>query len=78
MPVVLLVGVLLARKHGLLGVDHDDVVAIVNMRREGGFVLAAQAVRDDGSEATDNEAFGVDDDPLLLHLCRLLNEGRHG
>jgi hypothetical protein len=40
-------------------------------------MLAAQAVCDDGSEATDNEAFGVDEDPLLLHLCRLLNEGCH-
>jgi hypothetical protein len=38
-------------------------------------VLAAKAIGNEGGEATDNEAFGIDDDPLLLHLCRLLNEG---
>ncbi|GAA4181295.1 hypothetical protein GCM10023069_57170 [Shinella granuli] len=41
-------------------------------------MLAAQAVGDEGSEATDNEAFGVDEDPLLFYLGGLLYEGCHG
>jgi hypothetical protein len=76
-PVVLLVGVLLAGQHDLLGIDDDDVVAVVNMGCVGGLVLATQVHGDNGGEAADNEPFGVDEDPLLLHLCRLLNEGRH-
>src|SRR5690606_20775377 len=77
-PVVLLVGVLLAGEDDLVGVDDDDVVAVVDVGREGCLVLAAQAVSNEGSEATDNEAFGVDEDPLLLYLGGLLYEGCHG
>ena len=62
-------------EHHLVGVDDDDVVAIVHMRRERGLVLAAQARRDDGSEPPDDEAFGVDQKPLLLDVGRL---GRMG
>ncbi len=64
-PVVHLVGVLLAGERDLLGIDDDDVVAVIDMRGEGGLVLAAQAVGDDGREAADDEAFGIDQDPLL-------------
>ncbi|CUW96897.1 hypothetical protein AGR1B_Cc90093 [Agrobacterium fabacearum S56] len=77
-PVVLLVGVLVAGEGNLFRVDDDDVVAIIDVGGVGGLVLAAQAGCNDGGEATNNEAFGVDDDPLLLHLSRLLNESRHG
>jgi hypothetical protein len=31
-------------------------------------VLAAQTHGDEGSQATDNDAFGVDEDPLLLDI----------
>src|SRR4029079_3519308 len=76
-PIVNLVGVLLAGENDLVGVDDDDVVAVVNVRREGCLVLAAQTHSDDVSETTNDEPCGVDDDPLLLHLCRLLGEGCH-
>src|SRR5690606_20110131 len=51
--------------------------AVIDVGGVGGLVLAAQAVCNDGGEATDNEAFGIDDHPLLLHLGGLLNESRH-
>src|SRR5437899_1659915 len=77
-PVVDLVGVLLASEHHLVGVDDDDVVAIVDMRSEGGLVLAAQMVGDDSGEAADDETFGVDKHPLFHHIRRLLRKGSHG
>ncbi|EGE55630.1 hypothetical protein RHECNPAF_890042 [Rhizobium etli CNPAF512] len=76
-PVVDLVGILLAGENDLVGIDDDDVVAVVNMGGEGCLVLAAQAHSDDGSETANDQPFGVDDHPLLLHLCRLLGEGSH-
>ena len=42
MPVIGLVGALVAGQHDLLGVDHDDVVAAVDMGRKGRLLLAAQ------------------------------------
>src|SRR5690349_7976187 len=42
---------LAAGEHHLVGIDDDDVVAVIDMRRVGGLVLAAQPHRDDGGEA---------------------------
>ena len=50
-PVVALVGALVAGQLHLLGVDDDDVVAHVHVRREGRLVLAAQDLGDDGWRA---------------------------
>src|SRR5690606_23867794 len=61
----------------LAGVDDDDVVAVIDMRGKGRLVLATQAVGDDGGEATDDEAFRVDQHPFLRHLRRLLRKGFH-
>ena len=52
------------------GVDHDDVVAAIDMRGELRLVLAAQAVGDDDGEAAEHDALGVDQHPVLLHLRR--------
>jgi hypothetical protein len=54
-PVILLVGVLLAGQDRLVGIDDDDIVAIVDVRGEGRLVLAAQAVGDNGGETADDE-----------------------
>ncbi len=54
--VVDLLVALAAGEHHLVGIDDDDVVAAVDMRREGRLVLAAQAVGDDRGEAADDEA----------------------
>ena len=66
---------LAAGEHHLVGVDDDDVVAVVHVGREGGLVLAAQAHGDDRREAADDEALGVDEKPFLLDVGRL---GRMG
>src|SRR5262252_10807468 len=50
----------------LPGVHHHDVVAAIDMRGELRLVLAAQAVGDDGREAAEYNAFGVDQHPVLL------------
>ena len=66
---------LAAGEHHLLGVDDDDIVAVVDMRGEGRLVLAAQAHGDDRREPPDDEALGVDEKPFLLDVGRL---GRMG
>jgi hypothetical protein len=56
----------------LVGIDDDDVVAIVDMRGEGRLVLAAQAVGDDGGETADDEVSASISDPLLP--CGLIGD----
>ncbi|SIT52809.1 hypothetical protein BQ8794_10179 [Mesorhizobium prunaredense] len=77
-PVIDLVGEFLAGKHHLVGIDDDDVVAIVDMRGEGGLVFAAKMIGDDSGETADDETLGVDQHPLLHHIRRLLRKGCHG
>src|SRR3546814_4033688 len=62
----------------LLGVDHDDVVAGVDVRGVDRLVLAAQAVREFGAEAAEGLAGGVDDVPVALDGLVLGGEGFHG
>jgi hypothetical protein len=76
-PVVHLVGALVACHRHLLGVDDDDVVAHVHVRGEGRLVLAAQAHGDDRGEAAQHDALGVDEDPLLVDVLRGRGEGFH-
>src|SRR5690606_32175063 len=66
-PVVLLVGVLTAGQDDLVGVDDDDVVTVVDVRREGSFVLAAETVGDDGCQTAEDNTLSVDQHPLLHH-----------
>jgi hypothetical protein len=77
-PVELAIGELVAGQLHLGGVDDDDVVAAIDMRREGRLVLAAQPIGDDAGEAAENQAVGVDDDPLLDDLGRPGGLGLHG
>jgi hypothetical protein len=55
-------------EHDLVRVDHDHVVAGVDVRREIGAVLAPQDGRHLGGQATENEPVGVDDVPGPLYL----------
>src|SRR5262249_13014450 len=57
---------LAAGEHDLCGVDDDDVVAAIDVRRVGRQVLAAQAHRDQRREPADDQTLGVDQNPLLL------------
>lgn len=76
-PVVDLVVALVAGHLHLVGVDDDDIVTHVHVGGEGRLVLAAQDVGDDRGQATQNDAFGVDQDPLFLDVRRSSGEGFH-
>src|SRR5262249_18774299 len=55
----------------------DDIVAVIDMRGIGRFVLAAQPQRHQACKAADHEARGVDDDPFLLDVGGLGRKGFH-
>ena len=59
-PVENVVFALVAGQLDLFGVDHDDVVAAIHMRRVGRLVLAAQAGGEDRGEAAQHQTLGVD------------------
>ena len=54
----------------LLSIDNDDIVAAIHVRGESWLVLAAQAGGNDRCKTAQNNAFGVDDDPGLVDVCR--------
>jgi len=57
---------LAAGEHDFGGVDDDDVVAAIDVRRIGRQMLAAQPHRDERREPADDQTLGVDQNPLLL------------
>ena len=69
--VVALVLALVAAHVDLLGVDDDDEVARVDVRRVLGLALAAQQVGELRREAAERLAVGVDDQPVPLAVGRL-------
>src|SRR4029079_15318005 len=75
-PDALAVG--LARgQHDLLGIDDHDVVTGVEVRGEGGLVLAAQDAGDLGAHPAEDETVGVDDVPLAIDLAGFRGVGAH-
>ena len=66
----LLLGLVSAELH-LVGVDHDYVVAGVEVRGVDGFVLAAEDASDLGGHAAQDLPGSVDHEPLVLDLSRL-------
>ncbi len=71
MPVVELVLELSAGHANLLGVDHDNIVAGIDMWRVLGLVLTTQAPRDFGRKAAERLAIGVDEIPIAPDFRRL-------
>ena len=61
----------------LVSVDHDDVVARIDMRRVFGLVLAAQAQCDFGCKAAEHLIAAIDHVPVALNFQRLGREGLH-
>src|SRR5262249_52448524 len=55
MPIEDAVGALVAGQLHLFGIDDDDIVAAIHMRRIGGLVLAAQPGRDDRGEPAQHQ-----------------------
>ena len=68
---------LLAGDRDLLGVDDDDEVAGVDVRRVLRLVLAAERVGDLRRETAERLAVGVDDVPVAGDLARLCVPGLH-
>src|SRR5437867_3194928 len=77
MPIDHLLVELLAGDLDLLGVDDDDEVAGVDVRRVLRRALAAQLVRDLSSQTAEGLALGIDDVPASLDLARLCVVGLH-
>jgi hypothetical protein len=67
----LLLDQLAAGQRDLGGVDDDDEVATVNVRREGRLVLAPQEDRGLAGQTAEDDVSGVDDEPLALNLAGL-------
>src|SRR5436309_1462338 len=68
---------LLAGDGDLLGVDDDDEVAGVDVRRVLGLVLAAERVGDLRRETPERLPFGIDEVPAAGDLARLCGPGLH-
>ena len=78
MTVVILGLRLVAGDTNLLGVDDDDVVAGVDVRRVFRLVLAAQAASDFGGQAAERLVSRIDDIPVACDGLRLSTERLHG
>src|SRR5690606_2510895 len=76
--VITFVVILVAGELHLAGIDDDYMVSTIEMGRVGRLVLAAQTVRNKGCETANDDAFGVDHDPLLLDLGGFRGIGLHG
>jgi len=58
----------LARDHNFFGIDHHDIIADVEVRRELRLVLAPENMGDLGCDATQCLTRGVDQIPLLVYF----------
>src|SRR5258708_38220500 len=76
--VVKLVGELRARNADFTGVDDDDVIAKVLMRRIIRLVLAFQSTRDFRGQAAQGFARRVDYEPVAASFFGLRKYGIHG
>ncbi|MCY1416353.1 hypothetical protein D9M71_318580 [compost metagenome] len=75
--VVHLVGSFGAGHTHLLGIDHDDVVASVNVRGVFRLVLATQTQGDFSSQTTQGLTSSIDDEPVALNGFRFRGESFH-
>ena len=61
----------------LVGIDHDDEIAGVNVGGENWLVLATEKARGLNSDLAEDLALGVDDIPLALDFVRLGGKRSH-
>ena len=69
---------LVAADRDLVGVDDDDEVAAVNVRRKGRLVLAAQQGSHVGGQTAQDDVSRVDDVPGVLEVTGLRGVRTHG
>lgn len=75
---VQLVGQLRACNGNLLGIDDNDVIAAINVRRVGSLVLATQAHGQRGGQAAKRLSRRIDDEPIAAHRLGLFKNRVHG
>src|SRR5262245_19418835 len=75
--VVDLVLELAARDADLLGVDDDEEIARIDVRRVNGLVLAAQPMRERSRQATERLALGIDEVPVASNGLWVGRDGFH-
>ena len=68
---------LAGRQLDLFRVDHDDVIAVVDVGRPGRLRAALEGARDPYRERAEPLPGRVDDVPLVIRLGRLLLIGAH-
>ena len=61
---------LVAAQVNLLGIDDDDMIAGIDVRREGRLVFAPQHDCHAGRQASKRFAIGIHDIPFANHFCR--------
>lgn len=78
---VVMVDLLLRLSSGqnhLVRIDHNDIVAAIDMWCKNRAMLAAQAQRNQRGEATDDEPLRVDEHPFLFDLADFGRVSGHG
>ena len=73
-PIVMLLAFVAGQLH-FFRIDDDDIVATIHVRCEGWLVLATQTHGYNRGKTAQHHAFGVDDDPFLVDVCRCCREG---
>ena len=68
---------LITGHHDFLGIDHNDVVAGIDVRRINGFVLTTQATRNFAGQAAQHHVRSVYHEPVALHFMRFGGKGFH-
>jgi len=74
---VLLLRFFLAGKNGLFGVDHNDVIAGIDMVGVNGLVFAAKQYGGFFSHTSDNLIVGINNIPLAFNLLGFGTKGFH-
>ena len=72
---ILLLSPLLAGHDDLVGVDDNNIVTAIHVRREIRFVLSAQDLRDLGAQASQNLVGSIDYYPLFLYGFGVSRDG---
>ena len=66
-----------SRKLNLLGVDHDDKIAGIDVGSENGFFFSAQKFGGLDRDAAEHLVLGVDQPPLALNFVGFGGKGLH-
>ena len=76
MPIEILL-TLVACHLNFVSIDNDYVVATIHVRSERRLVFATQTCCNNRCKTAQNNALGVDDDPLLVDVCWRCRECFH-